>query len=446
MKKTDISIISDDRIFNYLEDNMTGAERSHYEKEALLTGELRELQQMRHSIYNAHLEYANELLGEDDFNLDSIFNNTDSATSGKSAVWNPDLYLRLAGNVKSLIDCKPSEKSCQEHLVDELMKSHISMSRLEAELTIDQIMAGVDKFNIDFATAVKNDTVNDFSIFKSEMENMSLDKKCSFLANAIIILRAANNKLGEEYKSTTFEEYHRALYDDLSPSQELLDKLTAMCKDEMESCQIPEAFIDGQAISNVTDNAKVDASVRGLLKQKETAYYLGYILYEEKMNVEGAEDVDPYIIGLSAASSTKQAELIAASENGEIPETKLQKFIKMTVAVAVFSLVAYLILTFWLPYVSVIAPMLVSAGAGFFLNLFMGLSGLILLGIATLCTIFWSFTAAGLSYMIMGKIMEWLGNRKSTVVPDCGNMDQENEHKMIEDDNDEENEENCQLA
>ena len=420
MKNRIDSVISDDRVLVYLEDAMSGTERRHFEREALLTGELRQLQHMRRSVYMAHMEYADELVGEDDFNLNNIFNMNHTISNGKYANLNHEQFLRLSEDIKSLLANKPSGMTCKAHLVTELRAKHPDLSKIEAENIIEKIQAGVDKFYIDYEAAVEKGYSNDFSIFERQMEDMSIDNKCAFLANAIIILRATNNKLGNEYIEMTFEDYHKILYGDMAPSQELLDKLTAICKEEMEDCQIPEAFMDEKTLSHVTNNERVDESVKKLLKEKETAYYLGYILYEEKKSLNSSEEVDPYIVGLGAGSSVKQAELLASSSDGDIPESKLKTFIKIAVAVAVFALVAYLIASLWLPFVSVVAPMIVSAGAGFFMNLFMGLAGIVVLGSAILCTLLWSFAAAALAYYIIEFIMEWIESRRSGDGPGSG--------------------------
>lgn len=415
MKNRVDSVISDDRILVYLEDAMSGTERRHFEREALMTGELRQLQHMRRSVYMAHMEYADELVGEDDFNLDMIFNANDAARNTGILNITHNQYAKFAERIKELIASNTNETSCKTHLVAELMKSHPNITKVEAERIIEQIQDGVNKYYDDFNSAIEKESEYDFSIFERQMEDMSIEDRCLFLGNAIILFRAFNNKLGDEFKETSFEAYHKELYDGMTPSEELVIKLTKICKEEIKNTNIPDSLIDETMLSRMTDNQQIDSSIRELLGKRETAYYLGYILYEEKGNVNNSKDVDPFIIGLGAGAAVTQAEIMAGSSGGDSPssESKLKKFLKIAIAVAAFALVAYLISSLWIPFVGIAAPMLVSAGAGFFLNLFMGLAGLIVLGSAVLGTLLWSVTAGALAYYLMEALIEWIESRRS---------------------------------
>ena len=226
MKNIFDSVISDDRILVYLEDAMSGTERRHFEREALLTGELRQLQHMRRSIYMAHMEYADELVGEDEFNLDNIFNANDAIINTGISNITHNQYTKFAERIKELIASKSNAMSCNTHLVSELMKSHPNISKVEAERIIEQIQDGVDKYYDDFNSAIGKESEYDFSIFERQMEDMSIEDRCLFLANAIILFRACNNKLGNECKERSFEVYHKELYDGMIPSEELVIKLT----------------------------------------------------------------------------------------------------------------------------------------------------------------------------------------------------------------------------
>ena len=415
MKNIFDSVISDDRILVYLEDAMSGTERRHFEREALLTGELRQLQHMRRSIYMAHMEYADELVGEDEFNLDNIFNANDAIINTGISNITHNQYTKFAERIKELIASKSNAMSCNTHLVSELMKSHPNISKVEAERIIEQIQDGVDKYYDDFNSAIGKESEYDFSIFERQMEDMSIEDRCLFLANAIILFRACNNKLGNECKERSFEVYHKELYDGMIPSEELVIKLTQICKEEMENTNIPDSLIDETMLSRMTDNQQIDSSIRELLGKRETAYYLGYILYEEKGNVNNSKDIDPFIIGLGAGAAVTQAEIMAGSSGGDSPSagSKFKNFLKIAIAVAAFALVAYLISSLWIPLVGIAAPMLVSAGAGFFLNLFMGLAGIMVLGSAILCTLLWSFAAGALAYYLMEALIEWIESRRS---------------------------------
>lgn len=422
MKNRVDSVISDDRILVYLEDAMSGTERRHFEREALLTGELRQLHHMRHSVYMAHMDYADELVGEDDFNLDNIFNANDSTMNLGILNITHNQYTKCAERIKELIASKTNEMNCKTHLVSELMRSHPNITKVEAERIIEQIQDGVDKYYDDFNSAIEKESEYDFSIFERQMEDMSIEDRCIFLANAIILFRACNNKLGNEFKETSFEAYHKELYNGMTPSEELVVKLTEICKEEMENTNIPDCLIDESMLSRMTDNQQIDNSVRELLGKRETAYYLGYILYEEKDNLNNSKDIDPFIIGLGAGAAVIQAEIVAGSSGEDSPSSgsKLKKFLKIAIAVAAFALVAYLLSSFWIKAVGIAAPMIVIPGAGFFLNLFMGLAGIVLLGSAVLYTLLWSAAAGALAYYLMEELIEWIESRRSEYVTESG--------------------------
>lgn len=319
-------------------------------------------------------------------------------------------YYKDRSNVlKRLMSSKPAEATIKDYLVNQLTEEYPNISNTGAANIIEQIQNGVDTFYSSFAKAITADSAINISDIESALEDKSTEEKCNILCGIIAFVQISNNT--EQYKDITFKEYQENLYCGEEPSEKLVTKLIDICRKEFENYSLPEANIDLEHITGFIGDQRVDELYLELFKRRDTAYFLGYLMYIEKLN-DGSEEINPFIVGLGAAASVKQIEIISEASYNRRSKTKLKELLKMVISVAIFALVVYFASSgLWLPAIDMIIEIFMLPGIGLLYNILSGFCMTVFIATAILVTLAWGVTAAVAAYYLIEAIIDWIESK-----------------------------------
>ena len=398
MNKEDKGIINDDAIFNYLEGSMPGKTRQELEREAYTTGELNDMYIMEKSVYNAHSEQADELLGQDI-----------TCSEEMQHVFNEAERLRRD---------KPVDVTMTEYL-QAFLQEQLSISRSESEQRLQQIIGGVEIYYSSYDQQVASGGDSYIPVIESVMSDLPQAKRIDYLTNVYVLLLAFNGKINKDSINSVREQIEHSTIeseDATSSTEKLLERI----KVELDSATLPGDLINEESLERLKEDFSVNALLDSRRLDKEYAIYSAVCAYvsqskgEIQITNDSAHDgVNPVAIGIGVASGIKQSELTQQYLSGELEESKFIKFLKIAACVAAFALAIYLAIHFAGPIIGELLQYLaIDPSLGFWWNA---------LNVAMLTMFFASLALnvllqgafmAFILYLIIEAVNEWVSSKR----------------------------------
>ena len=255
--------------------------------------------------------------------------------------FNPQELNAIQNRIEKLEVASDNKVTRVNYLMEEL-----SMTRLEAEDIVEGLNKGIKTFNESYNGTVSSSDM--MTAINKTLENLGEYDKHAYLVNLLALMQLRESSA----ETTELDEFLKEFHSQKSPAKVTTEELMKEIQVKVnEDSFIPG--LDSKDLVKELDTLKNDSTLSSKVKEYTadekrtrnfaTAVYVCLRKGEIKLpdSLKEEENIDPVVIGISSASSEKEAEITSDYAFGKISKGAFLKAMRIITGVAYCCLLAY---------------------------------------------------------------------------------------------------------